>query len=227
MAAPLHVPFCPPHRRAAYSYSSEAQIYAPASAAPYFEAQGGGGAQVTTAASSPTAIPSHNMVGITMDIGGSQILSGSGAYLIHGGLENSRHSLSHTSRSSPATVCSPAGTAARGPGMIPKGTEKPSENKTDLSFSLYMCVTCHECRGENRHWCTTRVFSIGVWTVPLIQLITEIRQHQRRFSGGLVWVLSPPKQNILAFKDLSLFMFSSKSNISHMLSQNIEIYLQL
>ncbi|XP_063259338.1 DNA-binding protein RFX2 isoform X4 [Prinia subflava] len=89
--------------RAAYSYSSEAQIYAPASAAPYFEAQGGGGAQVTTAASSPTAIPSHNMVGITMDIGGSQILSGSGAYLIHGGLENSRHSLSHTSRSSPAT----------------------------------------------------------------------------------------------------------------------------
>ncbi|XP_041901221.1 DNA-binding protein RFX2 isoform X2 [Corvus kubaryi] len=90
--------------RAAYSYSSEAQIYAPASAAPYFEAQGGGGAQVTTAASSPTAIPSHNMVGITMDIGGSQILSGSGAYLIHGGLENSRHSLSHTSRSSPATL---------------------------------------------------------------------------------------------------------------------------
>ncbi|XP_068853280.1 DNA-binding protein RFX2-like isoform X3 [Aphelocoma coerulescens] len=90
--------------RAAYSYSSEAQIYAPAGAAPYFEAQGGGGAQVTTAASSPTAIPSHNMVGITMDIGGSQILSGSGAYLIHGGLENSRHSLSHTSRSSPATL---------------------------------------------------------------------------------------------------------------------------
>ncbi|XP_014738517.1 PREDICTED: DNA-binding protein RFX2 isoform X1 [Sturnus vulgaris] len=97
--------------RAAYSYSSEAQIYAPAGATPYFEAQGGGGgggggggAQVTTAASSPTAIPSHNMVGITMDIGGSQILSGSGAYLIHGGLENSRHSLSHTSRSSPATL---------------------------------------------------------------------------------------------------------------------------
>ncbi|KAF4789957.1 hypothetical protein TURU_146649 [Turdus rufiventris] len=93
--------------RAAYSYSSEAQIYAPAGTAPYFESQGGGGgggAQVTTAASSPTAIPSHNMVGITMDIGGSQILSGSGAYLIHGGLENSRHSLSHTSRSSPATL---------------------------------------------------------------------------------------------------------------------------
>ncbi|XP_030112509.3 DNA-binding protein RFX2 isoform X4 [Taeniopygia guttata] len=32
--------------RAAYSYSSEAQIYAPAGAAPYFEAQGGGGAQL-------------------------------------------------------------------------------------------------------------------------------------------------------------------------------------
>ncbi|OPJ86511.1 DNA-binding protein RFX2 isoform A [Patagioenas fasciata monilis] len=89
--------------RAAYSYSTEAQIYAPSSAASYFEAQGGG-AQVTTAASSPTAIPSHNMVGITMDIGGSPILSGSGAYLIHGGMENTRHSLSHTSRSSPATL---------------------------------------------------------------------------------------------------------------------------
>ncbi|XP_064325468.1 DNA-binding protein RFX2 isoform X3 [Phalacrocorax carbo] len=89
--------------RAAYSYNSEAQIYAPSSAASYFEPQGGG-AQVTTAASSPTAIPSHNMVGITMDIGGSPILSGSGAYLIHGGMENTRHSLSHTSRSSPATL---------------------------------------------------------------------------------------------------------------------------
>ncbi|XP_010022219.1 PREDICTED: DNA-binding protein RFX2 [Nestor notabilis] len=90
--------------RAAYSYNTEAQIYAPSSAASYFEPQGGG-AQVTTAASSsPTAIPSHNMVGITMDIGGSQILSGSGAYLIHGGMENTRHSLSHTSRSSPATL---------------------------------------------------------------------------------------------------------------------------
>ncbi|KFU95649.1 DNA-binding protein RFX2 [Chaetura pelagica] len=97
--------------RATYSYNTEAQIYAPSSAASYFEPQGGGGggggAQVTTATSSPTAIPSHNMVGITMDIGGSQILSSSGAYLIHGGMENTRHSLSHTSRSSPATV-SPA-----------------------------------------------------------------------------------------------------------------------
>ncbi|KAM6236198.1 DNA-binding protein RFX2 isoform 3-T8 [Porphyrio hochstetteri] len=89
--------------RAAYSYNTEAQIYAPSSAASYFEPQGGG-AQVTTATSSPTAIPSHNMVGITMDIGGSQILSSSGAYLIHGGMENTRHSLSHTSRSSPATL---------------------------------------------------------------------------------------------------------------------------
>ncbi|XP_074795814.1 DNA-binding protein RFX2 isoform X2 [Natator depressus] len=89
--------------RAAYSYNTEAQIYAPSSAASYFEPQGGG-AQVTTVASSPTAIPSHSMVGITMDIGGSQILSSSGAYLIHGGMENTRHSLSLTSRSSPATL---------------------------------------------------------------------------------------------------------------------------
>uniref|UniRef100_A0A8D0H2U3 DNA-binding protein RFX2 n=1 Tax=Sphenodon punctatus TaxID=8508 RepID=A0A8D0H2U3_SPHPU len=90
-------------QRTAYSYNTEAQIYAPSSAASYFEPQGAG-AQVTSAASSPTALPSHSMVGIAMDIGGSQIVSSSGAYLIHGGMENARHSLSHTSRSSPATL---------------------------------------------------------------------------------------------------------------------------
>lgn len=89
--------------RAAYSYNTEAQIYAPSSASSYFEPQGGS-SQVTTGGSSPTTIPSHSMVGITMDIGGSQIVSGSGAYLIHGGMENARHALLHTSRSSPATL---------------------------------------------------------------------------------------------------------------------------
>ncbi|XP_048354872.1 DNA-binding protein RFX2 isoform X2 [Sphaerodactylus townsendi] len=89
--------------RTAYSYSTEAQIYAPSSASSYFESQGGS-SQVSTAASSPTGIPSHNMVGIAMDLGGSQIVSGSGAYLIHGGMENARHTLSHASRSSPATL---------------------------------------------------------------------------------------------------------------------------
>ncbi|XP_066491055.1 DNA-binding protein RFX2 isoform X2 [Tiliqua scincoides] len=89
--------------RTAYSYNTEAQIYAPSSASSYFEPQGGS-SQVTAGASSPTTIPSHSMVGITMDIGGSQIVSGSGAYLIHGGMENARHALLHTSRSSPATL---------------------------------------------------------------------------------------------------------------------------
>uniref|UniRef100_A0A8C5M573 DNA-binding protein RFX2 n=1 Tax=Leptobrachium leishanense TaxID=445787 RepID=A0A8C5M573_9ANUR len=89
--------------RTTYSYNTDAQIYAPSSAASYFDSPGGG-AQVTTVVSSPTAIPSHSMVGITMDVSGSQLLSSSGAYLIHGGLDNSRHALSHTSRSSPATL---------------------------------------------------------------------------------------------------------------------------
>ncbi|XP_018415201.1 PREDICTED: DNA-binding protein RFX2 isoform X2 [Nanorana parkeri] len=89
--------------RTTYSYNAEAQIYAPSSVASYFDSQGGG-AQVTTVVSTPSAIPSHSMVGIAMDVGGSQIISSSGAYLIHGGLDNSRHSLSHTSRSSPATL---------------------------------------------------------------------------------------------------------------------------
>ncbi|KAM6467323.1 DNA-binding protein RFX2 isoform 3-T7 [Liasis olivaceus] len=90
--------------RAAYSYNTEAQIYAPSSASSYFEPQGGS-SQVSPGASSPTAIPSHGMVGLALDSGGSsQIVSSSGAYLIHGGMENARHSLSHTSRSSPATL---------------------------------------------------------------------------------------------------------------------------
>lgn len=78
-------------------------MYAPSSSASYFEAPGG--AQVTVAGSSPTAVPAHSMVGITMDVGGSPIVSGAGAYLIHGGMDGTRHSLAHTSRSSPATVC--------------------------------------------------------------------------------------------------------------------------
>ncbi|XP_043358664.1 DNA-binding protein RFX2 isoform X7 [Dermochelys coriacea] len=52
--------------RAAYSYNTEAQIYAPSSAASYFEPQGGG-AQVTTVASSPTAIPSHSMLEMAIE----------------------------------------------------------------------------------------------------------------------------------------------------------------
>ena len=95
---------------------------------------------MTTAASSPTAIPSHNMVGITMDIGGSPILSGSGAYLIHGGMENTRHSLSHTSRSSPATVCSPADVAARGPGIIPRELKSLQKIKLPIVIAVYMSV---------------------------------------------------------------------------------------
>ncbi|KAM9331514.1 DNA-binding protein RFX2 isoform 2-T2 [Gastrophryne carolinensis] len=90
--------------RTAYSYNAEAQIYAPSSGASYFDSQAGGGAHVTTVVSSPSTIPSHSMVGITMDVGGSQIISSSGAYLIHGGLDHSRNSLSHMSRSSPATL---------------------------------------------------------------------------------------------------------------------------
>ncbi|KAB1259106.1 DNA-binding protein RFX2 [Camelus dromedarius] len=89
--------------RTAYAYNPEPQMYAPSSAASYFEAPGG--AQVTVAGSSPPGVPSHSMVGITVDVGGSPIVSSAGAYLIHGGMDSTRHSLAHTSRSSPATVC--------------------------------------------------------------------------------------------------------------------------
>ncbi|XP_057345728.1 DNA-binding protein RFX2 isoform X4 [Manis pentadactyla] len=88
--------------RTAYAYNPEPQMYVPSSAASYFEALGG--AQVTVAGSSPLAVPSHSMVGIAMDVGGCPIVSSTGAYLIHGGMNSSRHSLAHTTRSSPATV---------------------------------------------------------------------------------------------------------------------------
>lgn len=104
------------HSRAAYAYNPDPQLYAPSSAASYFETPSG--AQVTVAASSPPAVPSHGMVGITMDVAGTPIVSGAGAYLIHGGMDSARHSLAHTARSSPATVCSkalqPAGSPAAG-----------------------------------------------------------------------------------------------------------------
>lgn len=93
---------CLSDRRAAYAYNPEPPMYAPSSAASYFEAPGG--AQVTVAGSSPPVVPSHSMVGITMDVGGSSIVSSAGAYLIHGGMDSTRHTLAHTSRSSPATV---------------------------------------------------------------------------------------------------------------------------
>ncbi|XP_031202940.1 DNA-binding protein RFX2 isoform X2 [Mastomys coucha] len=88
--------------RAAYAYNPDPQLYAPSTAASYFETPGG--AQVTVAASSPPAVPSHSMVGITMDVSGTPIVSGAGAYLIHGGMDGTRHSLAHTARSSPATL---------------------------------------------------------------------------------------------------------------------------
>ncbi|KAG8127212.1 hypothetical protein E2320_022276 [Naja naja] len=91
--------------RTTYTYNTEAQIYAPGSATAYFEPQGGSAQVSPGASSSPTAIPSHGMVGLALDSAGtSQIVTSSGTYLIHGGLENARHMLSHTSRSSPATL---------------------------------------------------------------------------------------------------------------------------
>ncbi|KAM6169070.1 DNA-binding protein RFX2 isoform 3-T3 [Erethizon dorsatum] len=87
--------------RAAYTYNPEPQMYAPSSAASYFEAPGG--TQVTVAASSPPSVPAHSMVGITMDVTGNPIVSSAGAYLIHG-MDSARHSLAHTARSSPATL---------------------------------------------------------------------------------------------------------------------------
>ncbi|KAK2489968.1 hypothetical protein MC885_016443 [Smutsia gigantea] len=92
----LYVASLSPRRRTAYAYNPEPQMYVPSSAASYFEVLGG--AQVTVAGSSLPAVPSHSMAGITMDVGGCPTVSSAGAYLIHGGMDGSRHSLAHTSR---------------------------------------------------------------------------------------------------------------------------------
>ncbi|XP_036016314.1 DNA-binding protein RFX2 isoform X1 [Mus musculus] len=103
--------------RAAYAYNPDPQLYAPSSAASYFETPGG--TQVTVAASSPPAVPSHGMVGITMDVSGTPIVSGAGAYLIHGGMDGTRHSLAHTARSSPATLEMAIETLQKSEGLAP------------------------------------------------------------------------------------------------------------
>uniref|UniRef100_A0A8C7JV14 DNA-binding protein RFX2 n=1 Tax=Oncorhynchus kisutch TaxID=8019 RepID=A0A8C7JV14_ONCKI len=90
--------------RTAYSYNPEAQLYGQGSGGAYFDSQGGG-AQVTTVVSSAGGGPPHSMVGIAMDVGGSQVISGGGTYLIHGGgMDGGRHHASHSSRSSSAML---------------------------------------------------------------------------------------------------------------------------
>ncbi|KAJ3600039.1 hypothetical protein NHX12_033991 [Muraenolepis orangiensis] len=92
--------------RTAYSYNPEAQLYGQAGGGgAYFDSQAGG-AQVTAVVSSAGgAMAPHSMVGIAMDVGGSQIISSGSAYLIHGaGMDGNRYHASQSSRSSSAML---------------------------------------------------------------------------------------------------------------------------
>ncbi|XP_039622568.1 DNA-binding protein RFX2 isoform X3 [Polypterus senegalus] len=90
--------------RTAYTYTPDTQLYGQSSGAPYFDTQASSG-QVTTVVSSASGVQPHGMVGITMDVGGSQIISSTGTYLIHGNsMDGNRHHASHTSRSSSAML---------------------------------------------------------------------------------------------------------------------------
>uniref|UniRef100_A0A671QM94 DNA-binding protein RFX2 n=1 Tax=Sinocyclocheilus anshuiensis TaxID=1608454 RepID=A0A671QM94_9TELE len=89
--------------RTAYSYNPDSQLYGQGSGSTYFDSQAGG-TQVTTVVSSAGGVPTHSMVGITMDMGNSHIISSGSAYLIHGGMESGRHHTSHSSRSSSAML---------------------------------------------------------------------------------------------------------------------------
>ncbi|KAF7695630.1 DNA-binding protein RFX2 isoform X1 [Silurus meridionalis] len=88
--------------RTAYTYNHDAQLYGQSSGNSYFDTQAGA-TQVTTVVSSASSVASHGMVGIPMDVGGSQVISSSGAYLIHGGMDG-RHHATPSSRSSSAML---------------------------------------------------------------------------------------------------------------------------
>lgn len=91
--------------RAAYSYNPEAQLYGQGSGGAYFDSQAGGTHVTTVVSSASGGVPPHGMVGITMDVGSSHIISSGSTYLIHGGsMEGSRNHISHSSRSSSAMV---------------------------------------------------------------------------------------------------------------------------
>ncbi|XP_075683681.1 transcription factor RFX3 isoform X2 [Rhinoderma darwinii] len=87
-------------RTTTYPYT-ETQMYSQNTGGSYFDTQGGS-AQVTA------VVSSHNMVGtgaIQMGVSGGQIISSTGGtYLIGNSMENSGHSVSHTTRASPATI---------------------------------------------------------------------------------------------------------------------------
>ncbi|XP_029904944.1 DNA-binding protein RFX2 isoform X2 [Myripristis murdjan] len=91
--------------RAAYSYNPEAQLYGQGSGGAYFDSQAGGTHVTTVVSSASGGVPPHGMVGITMDVGSSHIISSGSTYLIHGGsMEGSRNHISHSSRSSSAML---------------------------------------------------------------------------------------------------------------------------
>lgn len=87
-------------RSTTYPYT-ETQMYSQNTGGNYFDTQGSS-AQVTT------VVSSHSMVGtggIQMGVTGGQLISSSGGtYLIGNSMENSGHTVTHTTRASPATV---------------------------------------------------------------------------------------------------------------------------
>nr|XP_030733046.1 transcription factor RFX3 [Globicephala melas] len=87
-------------RTTTYPYT-ETQMYSQNTGGNYFDTQGSS-AQVTT------VVSSHSMVGtggIQMGVTGGQLISSSGGtYLIGNSMENSGHSVTHTTRASPATI---------------------------------------------------------------------------------------------------------------------------
>ncbi|KAM8793479.1 transcription factor RFX3-like [Eudromia elegans] len=87
-------------RTTTYPYT-ETQVYSQNTGGNFFDTQG-------SSAQGTTVVSSHSMVGtggIQMDATGGQLVSSTGeAYLISNSMENSGHSVTQTSRASPATI---------------------------------------------------------------------------------------------------------------------------
>ncbi|KAM6394723.1 transcription factor RFX3-like isoform 2-T2 [Rhynochetos jubatus] len=86
--------------RTTYPYT-ETQMYSQNTGGNYFDTQG-------SSPQATTVVSSHSMVGtggIQMGVAGGQLINSSGGtYLIGSAMENSGHSVTHTTRASPATI---------------------------------------------------------------------------------------------------------------------------
>ncbi|KAF1661007.1 UNVERIFIED_CONTAM: Transcription factor RFX3, partial [Eudyptes robustus] len=126
-------------RSTTYPYT-ETQMYSQNTGGNYFDTQGSS-AQVTT------VVSSHSMVGtggIQMGVTGGQLISSSGGtYLIGNSMENSGHSVTHTTRASPATIEMAIETLQKSDGLSTHRSSLLNSHVSCLFFTYTLsCLFC-------------------------------------------------------------------------------------